>query len=225
MYQGLRTNFASIADQACGSVKQTVMLIPAFEKLRLMEEASSFAAPDAMAFTSLGSSERTVTSRHLGLWRSQRSWTGGGYTTEPDFYRMAHDGDVKTGFARLSSPGLFGVEGHMYFTTGGKWIAGINRNIEAVELRLDNGTSLPMEKVAGEKEGMEGTSTFELGKSGLTVLRDQGADVSVRVAFKQAGEEWRIFDAPGKGSGVQQINLGAVREGLAWSNAPRPAKN
>ena len=225
MYQGLRTNFASIADQACGLVKQTVMLIPAFEKLRLMEEASSFAAPDAMAFTSLGSSERTFTSRHLGLWRSQRSWTGGGYTTEPDFYRMAHDGDVKTGFARLSSPGLFGVAGHMYFTTGGKWIAGINRNIEAVELRLDNGISLPMEKVAGEKEGMEGTSTFELGKSGLTVLRDQGADVSVRVAFKQAGEEWRIFDAPGKGSGVQQINLGAVREGLAWSNAPRPAKN
>ncbi len=225
MYHGLRTNFASIADQACGSVKQTVMLIPAFEKLRLMEEASSFAAPDAMAFTSLGSSERTVTSRHLGLWRSQRSWTGGGYTADVDFYRMAHKGDVKTGFARLSSLGLFGVEGHMYFTTGGRWIAGINRNIEAVELRLSNGTSLPMEKTAGEKEGMEGTSTFELGESGLTVLERQGREISVRVAFKQEGGEWRFFDAPGKGSGAQQIGLGAVRDGLAWSNAPRPAKN
>ena len=128
MYQGLRTNFASIADQACGSVKQTVMLIPAFEKLRLMEEASSFAAPDAIAFTSLGSSERTVTSRHLGLWRSQRSWTGGGYTTEPDFYRMAHKGDVKTGFARLSSPGLSASRGTL--PPLGKVDRGINRNIK-----------------------------------------------------------------------------------------------
>ena len=225
MYQGLRTNFATIADQACGSVKQTMMLIPAFEKLRLMEEATSFAAPGAMAFTSLGSSERTVTSRHLGLWRSQRLWTGGGYTTEPDFYRMAHKGDVKTGFARLSSPGLFGVEGHMYFTTGGRWIAGINRNIDAVELRLSNGTSLPMEKTAGEREGMEGISTFELGQSGLAVLERLSPEISVRVAFKQAGKDWQVFDAPGKGSGAQQIGLGAVRDGLAWSNAPRPAKN
>ena len=68
---------------------------------------------------------------------------------------------------------------------------------------------------------MEGTSTFELGKSGLTVLRGQGANVSVRVAFKQAGEEWRIFDAPGKGSGVQQINLG--RSGKVWRGRMRRA--
>ena len=83
MYQGLRTNFASIADQACGSVKQTVMLIPAFEKLRLMEEASSFAAPDAMA---LLRSDRPNVQSPLDISAyGGRSvlWTGAGIQPNP----------------------------------------------------------------------------------------------------------------------------------------------
>ena len=173
MYQGLRTNFASIADQACGSVKQTVMLIPAFEKLRLMEEASSFAAPDAMALTSPGSSERTVTldiSAYGG-----RSVRGPGAGIQPNPTSTAwHTRGRENRLCELSSPGLFWRRGAHVLHHRGEVDRGYQPEHRSGRTPAWEWHQFAHGKVAGEKEGMEGTSTFELGKSGLTVLRDQG---------------------------------------------------
>ncbi len=234
LYQTLRSNFADFIDQDCAEgptkvIRMTSLLTPGYEKLRQIEDFNilSKGLGENKVYTSLG--QRVLinpVSKEFGYWRSQRSkFTGTLRWPGTDFYRVVEQGDVRTGFAKLNTPGMFGIGGTLYFTTGGRWIAKINENIEAVELRLSDGKSLSLAKVDGRGTGFASEATFELSKSDQKRLSTMDDTLTATVAFREKDSDWRVFAAPGRDAGPQTITLGEVREGLAWATAPRPAKD
>lgn len=198
------------------------MVIPAFDLLRQKSHALAVLAPskksDIAAYARLKSSDPI---NDIGVWTSQQVWSGTSVLKDVKFYRMAATEDVKTGFAYLATPKLFDVRGRIYFTTEGRWIGEIGENIAAIELRFSDGTSMSMTKSAGKGSGTGSFSTFVLSDSEQKALNAKPDDVYAKVAFKEDGKEWRVFDAPGKDNETQKIELAKVRAGLAWATAPR----
>ena len=222
MYLGLRANFVTMVDNGCKIALSSTMVIPAFDLLRQKSHALAVLAPskksDIAAYARLKSSDPI---NDIGVWTSQQVWSGTSVLKDVKFYRMAATEDVKTGFAYLATPKLFDVRGRIYFTTEGRWIGEIGENIAAIELRFSDGTSMSMTKSAGKGSGTGSFSTFVLSDSEQKALNAKPDDVYAKVAFKEDGKEWRVFDAPGKDNETQKIELAKVRAGLAWATAPR----
>lgn len=229
-YDGLRGNFANIIDQDCtrkfAPVRVSNLLQPAFTKLLHLEDLN-FYKKDPYKTTSFTRFARDLrsepVSHKIGAWSSRLGgFTGTRGRAGLDFFRVVADGDVRTAFATLASPGTFGVKGTVFFSRDGRWSVDLGRNVAGVQIALEPGIRLDMTKLEGSGSGMGSHSKFVLAPEDQMIVDMEAKSTDATLYYSEDGKSWKPFLAGGKDPDPQKINLGELREGLAWASAPRP---
>lgn len=227
MFDNLRAGFAGFIDQDCaGMVHQSDLLQPGYGALRRLEDnariGADYTVPTLTRKIGVGVVLNPA-SRYLGRWQSQAGgFNGSALRVGLDFYRVDATGDVATGFITLENKAMFGAQGKMLFTRKGRWIAKIRGSVEAIELRFDDGTTMPMAKTEESGEGVHRFTTFVLPDADQRKIDRMDDETTASFAYREKGGAWEHFLKLGKNAPKQELNLQYLRASLVWANAPRP---
>lgn len=219
--------FAGMIDAECKS-KYSLLMQAGFEQLVLTEDLNQYLQgkiEKKTIFTSVGKLVSFGSaSDDFGIWRSRMGrFTGTRKKAGLSVYRVLKRDDENTIRFELSRPGTFDPHGRMLITQKGRWNANMRSNIDAMEIRLSDGTKLAMEKESGNGSATIGSSKFILPTQSQRIIERKPDLTRVTVAFQNAGQNagaWTEFLDIGKDASIQSQSLGDLRTALQWANVP-----
>ena len=230
-FETLQGQLAAMIDEECGKRQSSELLQAGYEQLRHIEDNNLFLQKNKsgkkQVFTSVGSDiVSDPVSDDFGIWRSRR----GGFSRYPTgtgiiAYRVRDRGDVDVAFSVLSRPGTYSARGKMYLSRAGRMTARMDGNFDAIELRLSNGDSYPLNKLKGQGSGnFTASSEFALPADAQRKLASLDDEATMTIAYRIDGKDWASFLEIGKNAATKEIGMGDIRSSLEWSNAPMAAK-
>ncbi|MEH6759103.1 MAG: hypothetical protein V7676_16560 [Parasphingorhabdus sp.] len=222
-FENLLQSFADMIEAECKS-KYSSLMQAGYEQLVLTEDLNQHlqgSIEKKILFTSVGTLVSfDSASDDFGIWRSRMGrFSGTRKTAGLSVYRLLKRDDENTVRFELSRPGMFDPRGRMFITQKGRWVASMRSNIDAIEIRLSDGTKLAMNKESGNGSIAVGSSKFNLLTQSQRIIERKPDQTSVTVAFQKAGV-WTEFQDIGKNASVQSQSLGDLRKALQWANAP-----
>ncbi len=228
-FEALSKDFAAMIDVECKRTKYSALMQAGYESLLHSEDLLLMFQKGPGPKRVLTSAGTRVALRplslELGVWRSRRGgFTGSRLSAGLNVYRILDRADKEVVFFHLSRPGTFDPRGMMYITRTGRWVARMKSNIDELELRLSDGSRLPLAKQSGSGNTAVGAAEFTLPAAHQTQLGRAADDHTATLAYRVKGKEWTEFLDIGRTPGVQKQKIGDIRASLAWANAPMPAK-
>lgn len=228
-FEGIATEMAGMIDGQCARSGASAFLRPGFEEILHTEDISLLLQARLKTKTVNTAVGTTIlndpVSSHIGLWRSRRGgFLGSRHSAGLNVYRVLDRADKDVLFFHLSRPGTFEPRGRMFVSRRGGWTARLKSNVDALQLVLPGGRALPLTKQSGEGTTALGHAVFILPADGVKHLQTLPDDAEIAIAYRVGNGQWTSFLDIGREPPQQKQTMAAIRDGLAWANAPLPAK-
>lgn len=228
-FESMQKMFAGLVDTDCArDAKESRLMQAGFDFLWHVEDnarATSGIATVKSPGSSLAAKYKSiVVAKEMGPWRLRRGMFTGSFGRDGiNLYRLVERGDADTAFISLTNPGLFrDPQGDLRFSQKGRWTVKLKGNAAAVQLRLDDGTVIPLQKLAGDGSQGMGSSRFDLSKASLATLNGKPDATDVQIAWQNDEGKWVLFQGSGVNPKAVKFTLGHLREAIAWAMVPRP---